>query len=492
LQPNAAQRPPVLFVDDEADIIDTFVNNFEDTFDVLTATSGPQALDILRTRDPAVMVTDQRMPDMHGLEVIRQGLEIRPDLVPIILTGFTNDRDLIEAINLQRIYRYIAKPWDPEELRHTIEGALERHRLVLENRRLEAELREANGRLRVENAYLKAVDGPRILVGETPAVRRLLDEVARVATKNVTVLIEGETGTGKELVARSIHAGSPRRDRVFVAVNCAEISSDAAESRLFGHRKGSFTGAIDDHKGFFEVADRGTLFLDEVGELALPIQAKLLRVVQEGEIVRFGDSKPRKLDVRVIAATNRPLEEEVAAGRFRSDLRYRLNVVPIRVPPLRERREDIRVLVEHFLALHARKLGVPLPEITPDALRALVAYDFPGNVRDLENALIRAMVLAEPGDVIGLPDLPGIPEAAPGAVHLPEAEGDDPPPSAAAGDPGLLGAVARYEREQIERALDAAGGNRAQAARALGISRRWLLKKLERYGMASAAEIQRS
>jgi DNA-binding NtrC family response regulator len=481
LQSEPTQRQPVLFVDDEEDMIDTFLNNFEDEFEVLTATNGQQALEILKSRDAAVMVTDQRMPGMYGLEVIRRGLEIRPDLVPIILTGFTNDRDLIEAINLQRIHRYIAKPWDPEELRHSIEGALERHQLVLENRRLTKELREANQRLRVENAFLKASDAPRTLVGSTPMMRRLLEEIGRIASKNVTALIEGETGTGKELVARAIHGGSPRRDRLFVAVNCAELSSDAAESRLFGHRKGSFTGAIDDHKGFFEVADRGTLFLDEVGELALPVQAKLLRVLQEGELLRFGDSKPRKVDVRLIAATNRRLDAEVEAGRFRQDLLYRLKVLPIRVPPLRERREDIPPLIEHFVALHAHKLGVPVPEITPEALRALVACDFPGNVRDLENTIIRAMVLAEPGDTIALADLAGIP-APP--------EGPDAPPESREDleASGLHAAVAHYERRQIEQALEAAGGNRARAARALGISRRWLLKKLERYGMETAGD----
>jgi DNA-binding NtrC family response regulator len=482
VQRDVVQRPAVLFVDDEEDMIDTFVNNFEDAFHVLTATSGPQALDLLRRCNAAVMVTDQRMPGMHGLEVIRRGLEIRPDLVPIVLTGFTNDRDLIEAINLQRVYRYIAKPWDPNELRHSIEGALEKHRLIIDNHRLAQELCEANQRLRTENAYMKAAETARALVGESEAIRRLLGEIARVAPKNVTVLIEGETGTGKELVARSIHGGSPRSDRLFVAVNCAELSSDAAESRLFGHRKGSFTGAIDDHKGFFEVADRGTLFLDEVGELPLPIQAKLLRVLQEGEIVRFGDSRPRRVDVRVIAATNRRLDDEAQAGRFRTDLFYRLRVVPLLVPPLREHREDVPMLIEHFLERHARKLGMAVPELTAEAFAALVDHGFPGNVRDLENALIRAMVLSEPGEMIGLADLPGVRPAtlcrAEAAAHPVACRGET--------DASLPAAIALYERQQIEHALEAAQGNRAQAARALGISRRWLLKKLERYGVPPA------
>ena len=478
--------PSVLFVDDEPDLIETFVNNFEDVFEVLTATSGPQALDVLRSREVAVLVTDQRMPGMHGLEVIRAGLEIRPDLVPIILTGFTNDRDLIEAINLQRIYRYIPKPWNAEELQHTIEGAIDKSRLILENRRLAANLREANERLRAENTFLKtAADAPKILVGETDAMRRLLDDVRRVAPKDVSVLVEGETGTGKELVARSIHVGSARRDRLFVAVNGAELSQDAAESRLFGHRKGSFTGAIDDHKGFFEVADGGTLFLDEVGELPLAIQAKLLRALQEGEVVRFGDNKPRKVDVRVIAATNRALDDEVKAGRFRADLLYRLKVFPITVPPLRARRDDIVMLADHFLAVHARKMRLPTPQLTEAARRALRSHDFPGNVRDLENMMVRALVLLDAGDAVTPVELPGLDPAPDGGEEASPVDRGSPDVTA---DGGLLVAVARFEREQIARALDAAGGNRAKAARALKISYRWLMKKLERYGVAPDGE----
>ncbi|MEY4950554.1 MAG: hypothetical protein RL698_2765 [Pseudomonadota bacterium] len=471
-------KSPVLFVDDEPDMIATFVNNFEDVYEVLTATDGPGALAVLERMNVPVMVTDQRMPGMPGLEVIRRGLALRPDMVPIILTGFTNDRDLIEAINLQRVHRYIPKPWDAGELRHSIDGALERARLATDNRLLAEQLRVANERLRVENAYLKAADVPRTLIGESTGIRRLLDEVARVAPRNVTVLIEGETGTGKELVARAIHGASPRRDGLFVPVNCAELSSDAVESRLFGHRKGSFTGATEDHKGFFEGADRGTLFLDEIGELGTHVQAKLLRVLQEGEITRFGDARPRRVDVRVVVATNRSLTEEVKAGRFREDLFYRVNVVKLRIPPLRERQEDVIPLVGHFSTLHARRLRVPEPEWTREALSALAAHDFPGNVRDLENTIIRTMVLTYPGELIRASDLLGV---VPVEDELLASDGG-------AGEPGLLAAVARFERVLIEEALAAAGGNRARAARTLGISRRWLLKKLERYGATSNGE----
>jgi anaerobic nitric oxide reductase transcription regulator len=353
-------------------------------------------------------------------------------------------------------------------------------------RRLTAELRQANERPRVENAGPNAADVPRRLIGDSPPMHRLLEEIRRVAPKDVTVLIHGETGTGKELVARALHGASPRRDHPFVAVNCAELSQDAAESRLFGHRKGSFTGAIDDHKGFFEVADGGTLFLDEIGELAPPLQAKLLRVLQEGEIVRFGDSKPRQVDVRILAATNRRLEVDVEAGRFRADLLSRLTVVRLRTPALRERRDDLAPLTDHFVALHARKLGVPVPVLTPAARAALHAHDYPGNVRELEHLVIRALVMADPGQPMRVADLLSVGVDA--VVAAADAPADGPPagtPGAAAATAagaGLLDAVARFERACIERALGEAAGNRALAARNLKISYRWLLKKLERYG----------
>jgi Nif-specific regulatory protein len=349
--------------------------------------------------------------------------------------------------------------------------------LAIDNARLYEQTKTAEERLRAENGFLRATDRPGPLIGDSPPMRRLVEEIRRVAPKDITVLIQGETGTGKELVARSIHAASARRDRLFVAVNCAELSQDAVESRLFGHRKGSFTGASDDHKGFFEVADHGTLFLDEIGELPLAVQGKLLRVLQDGELVRFGDNRPRKVTVRVIAATNRQLEEEVGAGRFREDLFYRLSVITIRVPPLRERREDIPALAEHFLDVHARKLQIPVPSIIPDVSRALASSAFPGNVRDLENTIIRALVMAEHEGVLTLADVRGLISATPqvpeAATHQDDAVGVE--------RGGLLDAVARFERERIERALAEAGGSRTRAAQALRISKRWLLKKLERY-----------
>ncbi len=323
------------------------------------------------------------------------------------------------------------------------------------------------------------------LVGSSPPIRRLVDLIERVAAKHVPVLIEGETGTGKELIARSLHAGSGRRDQPFVAVNCAELSPDAAESRLFGHRRGSFTGAIDDHKGFFEAADGGTLFLDEVGELPLAVQAKLLRALQEAEITRFGDSRPRPVDVRVLAATNRDLESEVETGCFRRDLLYRLNVVRLRAPALRERLDDVPALVEHFFTLHAARLGVTAMDVSAEAMEALVRRRYPGNIRDLENMVIRALVVGD-GDVLRGRDLV---DPFAGAVHVPLDEEDVESHDWCVAVPadGLLSRVAAFERRCIERAIAAAGGNRAHAARQLRISYRWLLKKLERYAALEPA-----
>jgi DNA-binding NtrC family response regulator len=316
----------------------------------------------------------------------------------------------------------------------------------------------------------------RVFVGDSAVVRGLFEMVRRVAAVDVTILIEGETGTGKELVARAIHAESRRRGGPFIAVNCADLSADAIESRFFGHRRGSFTGAVEDHRGFFEAAHGGTLLLDEISELPLPLQGKLLRVLQEREITRFGESTARTVDVRVLAATNRPLEQESEAGRFRQDLFYRLSVVPVRVPPLRERYDDVVPLAEHFLSFHAQRIGVPVPTLSADARDILLAREYPGNVRDLENVMIRALVMGN-GETIEAGDIAssaGIDRC--GRTIAAVAVEEGLPASA-----GLFEAVAGFERAYIERVLAAAGGNRAAAARALKISYRCMMTKLERY-----------
>jgi transcriptional regulator with GAF, ATPase, and Fis domain len=353
-------------------------------------------------------------------------------------------------------------------MRTTLTRAVELFNLSRENVRLVEELRRANERLSAENAYLREVRiPPGTIVGESPAMRDVAAMIAKVAPAPTTVLIEGETGTGKELVARAIHEAGPRAERLFVAVNCAALSEGILESELFGHRKGSFTGAHADKKGLFEVASGGTLFLDEISETTPGLQAKLLRVLQEGEIRPVGDTRDRAVDVRVIAATNRKLEDEMKAGRFRQDLLYRLRVFPIRIPPLRDRLEDVPALAAHLVRRIAGTLRKEVGAPSSEALAALQRYAFPGNVRELENELERAILLAEPGAPI-TDDLL--------SDHV-TAGASSVPPSV------LQSRTDSFEREQILAAIENAKGVKTRAAEALGITYRGLLKKMRRLGL---------
>jgi two-component system response regulator HupR/HoxA len=462
------RKYPVLVVDDEPDILSAFKFNYEDEFDIFTATSGAQGLELLKDREPAVIVADQRMPSMSGTEFLERSMDVSPDAVRVILTGYTDIESLIEAINKSRIFRYITKPWEPEELRMTLRRAAELFHLTRENTRLVTELAKANQLLRAENAYLRDAGSPHEIVGHSPAIREVLSLVGRVAPSPSTVLIEGETGTGKELVARAIHAASPRRDRLFVAVNCASLSEGILESELFGHKRGAFTGALEDRKGLFEVADGGTLFLDEISETTPQLQAKLLRVLQENEIRPLGENKPRTIDTRVLAATNRNLEEAVKAGKFREDLYYRLRVFPIHVPALRERLEDVPVLARHLVRRLGALLKKPTVDPSDEALAALARYSFPGNVRELANELERAILLVEPGEPITEDHL---------SERIQEAAGTTAASSV------LQHRTDAFERDQIIAALERAGGVRTKAAEELGITYRGLLKKMRRLGM---------
>jgi two-component system, NtrC family, response regulator HupR/HoxA len=419
---------------------------------------------------PAVIVADQRMPGMSGSEFLQRSMTVHPDAVRIVLTGYTDMDALVEAVNESHIYRYVTKPWDTDEMRLTLRRAIEVFDLSAENQRLVKELQHLNERLAGENAYLReaTVSWAAEIVGTSPAIRRVLDLVEKVGPQPTTVLILGETGTGKELVARAVHAASDRRDKLFVGVNCAELSAGVLESELFGHRKGAFTGADGDRKGLFEVADGGTLFLDEISETTRDLQGKLLRVLQEGEIRPVGESQPRRVDVRVVAATNRDLGAEVKQGRFREDLYYRVSAFPIEVPPLRERTEDIPVLAEHFVRRLSSQLKKRVGDPTPEAIDALTRYAFPGNVRELANEIERAMILAEPDGPLSEDLLServqavALGDAAPGVLQR---RTDD------------------FEREQIRRAIDENGGVKTRAAEALGITYRGLIKKMRRLGM---------
>src|SRR5450755_1901054 len=359
---------PVLVVDDESDNLDAFRFNFGRTFQLLLAGSGEEALALARQHDVAAIVTDQRMPKMTGLDLLKAAREIRPDAVGIIVTAFTDVDVLIEAINLGRIYRYVTKPWDSKELRGILTHAIERYALLRENRRLQEQLSQYVGMLSTE-AHGAFNFGA--IVGDSPALRDVLARVEQVAQTASTVLLRGETGTGKEMVARAILINSARDGKPFVKVNCAALAPGVLESELFGHEKGAFTGAVARRLGRFELADGGTLFLDEVGDLPLDVQVKLLRVLQEREFERVGGSETIKVDVRVVSATHRDLERQIADGTFREDLYYRLNVFPIQLPPLRDRQSDIPLLAEHFLQKYAPGAGKPVHGIDAGAVAAL-------------------------------------------------------------------------------------------------------------------------
>ena len=476
------KRYPILVVDDEQDNLDAFRFNFRKTFDIITANSGPEALQILAEKEVAVVVTDQRMPKMTGVELLREVRTNQPDTVGIILTAFTDVDVLIEAINLGQVYRYITKPWDAKEVRGVMQYAIERFHLQRENKKLVAQLAEYTGYL---NQQIHGEFDFGNIIGESSALREVLSKVEQVAPTASTVLLRGETGTGKELVAHAIHINSPREEKPFVRVNCAALAPGILESELFGHEKGSFTGAVARRPGRFELADGGTLFLDEVGDLPMEIQIKLLRTLQEREFERVGGVDTIKVDVRLVSATNRNLEKMIEEGEFREDLYYRLNVFPINLPPLRDRLEDLPVLTSHFIAKFARQMGVqPAPPST-DALAKLREYNWPGNVRELENIIERAMILAK-GVPLGTPHLDFGRRAQPSPLS-----GSGPvviQPVAApapAGEDGrsLAERLLESERKEIVAAVEKSRGNIASASRILGINRSTLYYRLRKHGL---------
>jgi two-component system response regulator AtoC len=467
---------PVLVVDDEQDNLDAFRFNFGKSFKLLYASSGEQALETARTEDVAVVVTDQRMPRMTGLELLRAVRDVRPEAVGIIVTAFTDVDVLIEAINLGRIYRYVTKPWDSKEMRGILTQAVERFQLGRENQRLTERLAEYAGMLASE-AHGAFDFGA--IVGDSPALREVLARVEQVAQTGATVLLRGETGTGKEMVARAIHINSPREARPFIKVNCAALAPGVLESELFGHEKGAFTGAVARRPGRFELADGGTLFLDEIGDVPQDVQVKLLRVLQEREFERVGGTETVKVDVRVVSATHRDLERQIGAGNFREDLYYRLNVFPINLPPLRERSGDIALLAEHFVQKYARSFGKVVRGLDGGAVAALVGYTWPGNVRELENVIERALILAR-GPEIGAADLEFSRRAAGGSASAGSA-----PSVAVAVDATrpLQERLSDQERAEIMAAIDQSQGNIAHAARRLGINRSTLYYRLRKHGL---------
>ncbi|MFO8011930.1 MAG: sigma-54 dependent transcriptional regulator [Phycisphaerae bacterium] len=420
----------------------------------VVVTEPRRALDLLDDNGFDLILTDLVMHEVDGMQILREAKQRDPATEVIVVTGHGSIETAVQAMR-EGAHDYVTKPLNLGELRDRVAKALEHRRLVARTEQLSAQLEERFG-----------FEG---IIGQSPAIRRVVETCRQIAPTDATVLIEGESGTGKELVAKAIHNNSPRKPRNFVALNCAALSEGILESELFGHEKGAFTGAVSSRKGRFEHADGGTLFLDEVGDMPHPIQIKLLRVIENGEIVRVGSNEPRTVDVRLISASNRDLAGLVKQGAFREDLFFRLKVVRIVLPPLRERREDIPLLTEHYIRRLAEEHGKPVTAMTPEAQAVLSAYGWPGNVRELINTLETMVVLAR-GETLDVEDIPA--EIRPGEA-VPEG-----------GDLASGMSLQDAERMLIERTLRETEGNRQKTAEILGIGERTLYRKIKQYGLS--------
>ncbi len=426
-------------------------------FEVAIASSGPEALEEMDRQVPDLCFVDVRMPRMSGIELIGEMRQRNFESVVIVMSAYGTLETAMEAMKAGA-YDYITKPFKSDEVLLTLMKVEERERLRRENEDLRDQLRE---RAKFEG-----------IIAQSAVMKELFRTIDKVANYKSTVLIYGESGTGKELVAKAIHKKSPRKDGAFVAVNCGAIPETLLESELFGHKRGAFTDASTDRRGLFEEADGGTLFLDEIGELPMALQVKLLRALQDESIRRLGDTRDTPVNVRIVAATVRDLRHDVANDRFREDLFYRINVLPLSLPPLRERREDISLLIDHFIRRNNNKLGTDIQGVSPDAKKLLLDYSWPGNVRELENTIERAMVLAD-GAVLSEEDLPDR-----------VTESRDPVRRILVSGELSIKKTTRYlEEELIRRALDKTGGNRTNAAKILEISHRALLYKIKEYGL---------
>ena len=461
------KRHSLLIVDDEKEILRSLTLTFMQDYEVFTTSSGIDALDIITQKDISLVLADQRMPAMTGVELLSKVFAINPNIIRIILTGYTDTTAIIDAINQGHIYQYITKPWDRQELRITIKRALESYEVALENQRLVKELQAANARLVDENFLLRReidreLHDPEI-VGTSQAMQQVFAAINRVLDHPVSVLLTGETGVGKTLLARYIHYHGPRKERLFIEQNCGAIPEALLESELFGHKRGAFTGAVQDRKGLFEAANGGTLFLDEISEMSPALQVKLLQVLQEGKFRRLGENETRQIDVRIIAATNKNLQAAVDSGRFRADLYYRINVFPIHIPPLRERLDDIPFLAKHYLNKQCQKRNLPVNGFSAEAIESLCNYDYPGNVRELENLIDRALLLC-PGNRI-------------------EAGGWLPTSLLELAD---LSEAQLMERAQLKQLLSFHHGNLVEVAQALKISRTTLWRRLKECRLQSA------
>ncbi|OGR35522.1 MAG: Fis family transcriptional regulator [Desulfuromonadales bacterium GWD2_61_12] len=445
----------ILIVDDEEGMRRLLVRVLgREGYETVAVASGAEALRLVQSEIFELILTDIKMPGMDGLELLAEIKAFDPALPVLAMTAYGTVENAVQALRAGA-YDYLTKPFETDEIKLTVAKALERQHLLEENRYLHQELEE---RYRFTG-----------IVGSSPGMARVFEMASAVAASNASVLVTGESGTGKELVARSIHFNSARRDKPFIVLNCAALSEGVMESELFGHERGAFSGAVATKKGRFELAHEGTLFIDEVGEMSLNAQVKLLRVIQEHEFERVGGTRTIHSDVRIVAATNKNLEEQVKKGAFREDLFYRLNVVNLHLPPLRERREDIEPLARHFLRKYALETGKRIEQLAPRAVSSLLAYEWPGNVRELQNVMERAVVLAR-GEAITSRDFP---QALQGdeqiCLQLPERGGS------------LTEILEDLERQLIVQTLRREGGAQTRAAASLGIKRTTLRYKMEKY-----------
>ncbi|MFW5965869.1 MAG: sigma-54-dependent transcriptional regulator [Persicimonas sp.] len=453
---------PILVVDDEQSMREFLSIMLEDSeHRVEVATRGEEAIELLEEGNRyCLIITDLKMPGKSGLDVLKRAKELDPACQVVVMTAYATPETAISAIK-EGAYDYITKPFKVDKARLVVDRALEKYDLVSENLYLKKTLDER--------------DGFGQMLGKSEPMRRVFEMISRVADSDTTILISGESGTGKELVARAIHQHSERAEHPFLPINCGAIPENLIESELFGHKKGAFTGASSDKKGLFEAAGRGTVFLDEIGELPQNTQVKLLRVLQEHRIKPVGGNTEVQVDCRVLAATNRELREEVAQGRFREDLYYRLSVIPIELPPLRDRQGDIKLLIEHFVDEYSERMGVGISGVDAEAMRLLLNYPYPGNVRELQNIIERAVTLTR-GDMITSEVLPN---------HLQEESFSRVASELEVPEEGLdlEAMVEQLERSLIEKALERASGVKKDAAELLGISFRSLRYRLKKYGM---------
>jgi DNA-binding NtrC family response regulator len=459
-------RPTVLLVDDELESLALMAEALEaDGFSVAQSPTGKDAVERLKGFAYDALIVDLRLPDSNGMDLLNEALSLYPEIRAIVITGYGGVEDAVKAIKLGAV-DFLIKPFPLAQMARVLQRAFEQQRLLKENDALRSQIHE---RFSFDN-----------IIGNSAPLQKIFATIRLVAPMNSTVLIQGETGTGKELIARTIHAHSPRKDQQFVAFNAAAIPETLAEAELFGHVKGAFTGAINARVGRFELAHRGTLFIDEVAEMSLPLQAKLLRALQERTVERVGDSRSVAVDIRIIAASNLDLKALIKEGKFREDLFYRLNVVPITLPPLRTRRDDIPILAQHFVRQSCQTNGLARRTIGQGAMRALMKYSWPGNVREFENAVEHAVAMSGTSTEITVDMLP---------VELREPAQIGMRSEITIPDEGInfTSVVSQLERDLIMRCLEKTGGNKRQAARLLQLSRTTLIDKLQRLNTTAAA-----